>query len=307
MLGAGDQGTVYGYATNETSEKLPLPLVLSHAICEKLDKVMKNGVIKDIGPDGKAQVTVEYEDDKPKRIKTIVVSVQHGADKDLDVLRNEVISQVLWPVFEKYPFDDETEILINPSGRFVEGGPAADTGLTGRKIMVDTYGGLAAHGGGAFSGKEQLVRILNPGDFTGELALFRESIQEAYAEAMSDTDVCMISRNDLQEFLLKYPTISLKILSEFSNRLETSEKQTTRFATEKVDTRLALFLAECMESGDGPMEIELPMSKKDLASYLGTTPETISRKLADLENEGYIKQKSGRKIEILDLDGLLLV
>ena len=157
------------------------------------------------------------------------------------------------------------------------------------------------------SGKEQLVRILNPGDFTGELALFRESIQEAYAEAMSDTDVCMISRNDLQEFLLKYPTISLKILSEFSNRLETSEKQTTRFATEKVDTRLALFLAECMESGDVPMEIELPMSKKDLASYLGTTPETISRKLADLENEGYIKQKSGRKIEILDLDGLLLV
>jgi len=154
MLGAGDQGTVYGYATNETSEKLPLPLVLSHAICEKLDKVMKNGVIKDIGPDGKAQVTVEYEGDKPKRIKTIVVSVQHSVDKDLDVLRNEVIAQVLWPVFEKYPFDDETEILINPSGRFVEGGPAADTGLTGRKIMVDTYGGLVAHGGGAFSGKD---------------------------------------------------------------------------------------------------------------------------------------------------------
>ena len=154
MLGAGDQGTVYGYATNETSEKLPLPLILSHAICEKLDKVMKSGVIKNIGPDGKAQVTVEYKDDKPKRIKTIVVSVQHGADKDLNDLRNEIISQVLWPVFEKYPFDDETEILINPSGRFVEGGPAADTGLTGRKIMVDTYGGIASHGGGAFSGKD---------------------------------------------------------------------------------------------------------------------------------------------------------
>jgi S-adenosylmethionine synthetase len=154
MLGAGDQGTVYGYATNETSEKLPLPLVLSHAICEKLDKVMKSGVIKNIGPDGKAQVTVEYKDDKPKRIKTIVVSLQHGADKDLNDLKNEIISQVLWPVFEKYPFDDETEILINPSGRFVEGGPAADTGLTGRKIMVDTYGGIASHGGGAFSGKD---------------------------------------------------------------------------------------------------------------------------------------------------------
>lgn len=115
---------------------------------------MKDGVIKDIGPDGKAQVTVEYENDKPKRIKTIVVSVQHGANKELDILRNEIISQVLWPVFEKVPFDEQTEILINPSGRFVEGGPAADTGLTGRKIMVDTYGGLAAHGGGAFSGKD---------------------------------------------------------------------------------------------------------------------------------------------------------
>ena len=157
------------------------------------------------------------------------------------------------------------------------------------------------------SGKEQLVRILNPGDFTGELALFRESIHESYAEAMSETNVCMISRNDLQGLLLKYPTISLKVLSEFSNRLEKSEKQTTRFATEKVETRIGLFLAECLEKGNNSMEIELPMSKKDLASYLGTTPETISRKLADLEEEGYIKQKAKRKIKILDLDGLLLV
>lgn len=157
------------------------------------------------------------------------------------------------------------------------------------------------------SGKEQLVRILNSGDFTGELALFRESIHESYAEAMCETNVCMISRNDLQEFLLKYPTISLRILSEFSKRLETSERQTARFATEKVETRLALFLAECLEKGNNTMEVELPMSKKDLASYLGTTPETISRKLADFENEAYIKQKTSKKIEILDLDSLLLV
>lgn len=157
------------------------------------------------------------------------------------------------------------------------------------------------------SGKEQLLRILNPGDFTGELALFRESIHEAYAEAMIDTDVCMISKNDLQEFLLKYPTISLKILAEFSNRLEISEKQTTRFVTEKVEARLALFLGECTDGGDSPVEIELPMSKKDLASYLGTTPETISRTLADFEDAGYIKQKRNRKIEILDSDGLLLI
>ncbi|KAA9012555.1 Crp/Fnr family transcriptional regulator [Niallia endozanthoxylica] len=155
------------------------------------------------------------------------------------------------------------------------------------------------------SGKEQLVRILNPGDFTGELALFNEGVHESYAEAIIDTQVCMIRRSDLQEFLLKYPSISLKILSEFSSRLEQSEKQTTRFATEKVETRIALFLAECLERDS--TELTLPMSKKDLASYLGTTPETISRKLGDLEVAGYIKQKGQRNIEIMDLDGLLLL
>ena len=157
------------------------------------------------------------------------------------------------------------------------------------------------------SGKEQIVRILNPGDFTGELALFKEGIHESFAEAMVHTDICLINRNDLQEFLLKYPTISMKILTEFSNRLEESEIQTTRFATEKVETRIALFLAECLEKGRESTEIELPMSKKDLASYLGTTPETLSRKLTELEAEGYIKQKTNKIIDIVDLDGLILV
>lgn len=157
------------------------------------------------------------------------------------------------------------------------------------------------------SGKEQLLRILAPGEFTGEHALFNEGVHENFAEAMVDTQICYIKRSDLQTLLLKYPSISLKILSEFSKRLEQSEKQTVRFATEKVETRLALFLAECLDSGVQKTEITLPMSKKDLASYLGTTPETISRKLADLEMSGLIKQKSNKKIEILDLDELLLL
>lgn len=157
------------------------------------------------------------------------------------------------------------------------------------------------------SGKEQLLRILNPGDFTGELALFSETIYEAYACAMEDTSICTVRRSDLQKLLLKYPSISLKVLAEFSSRLEQSEKQTTRFATEKVETRIALFLAECADSDSHDVEIILPMSKKDLASYLGTTPETISRKFYELEDAGYIKQKSNKRIQIMDLDSLLLV
>lgn len=155
------------------------------------------------------------------------------------------------------------------------------------------------------SGREQLLRILKPGDFTGELALFRHSVHESFAEAMEETDVCIITRNDLQNFLLKYPTIALQILAEFSNRLDESERQAVRVATERVETRIALYLAECMDNSGGSMEITLPMSRKDLASYLGTTPETVSRKLAELEAQGYIQQISGRKIRILDLDGLL--
>jgi len=153
-VGAGDQGTVYGYATNETRENLPLPLVLSHRIVKRIDNCRKGKLIKGILPDGKAQVSLEYEDGKPKRVKTIVVSVQHVKDKTQEELKSDILNNVLWQCFEDFPFDDDTEILINPSGRFVEGGPAADTGLTGRKIMVDTYGGLASHGGGALCGKD---------------------------------------------------------------------------------------------------------------------------------------------------------
>jgi S-adenosylmethionine synthetase len=153
-LGAGDQGTMYGYATDETPTCIPLPLELSHRICSILDKCRKNGTIMGIRSDGKAQVSVEYENGKPVRVSAVIVSVQHERDKNLQTLREEIIKKVLKPAFIHFPLDTKTHILINPSGRFVEGGPGADTGLTGRKIMVDTYGGLALHGGGAFSGKD---------------------------------------------------------------------------------------------------------------------------------------------------------
>lgn len=153
-LGAGDQGTMYGYACIETFEQLPLPIVLAHRLVKRIDSCRKGKLIKGIKPDGKAQVTVEYEDEKTKRVKTIIISVQHDQDKSLPELKSDIFTHILWQCFEDFPFDENTEILINPAGRFVEGGPTADTGLTGRKIMVDTYGGLASHGGGALCGKD---------------------------------------------------------------------------------------------------------------------------------------------------------
>ncbi len=156
------------------------------------------------------------------------------------------------------------------------------------------------------TGKEQLIAFLNPGEFTGELALFRGGSYGRFAEATMDTECCTIRRRDLQEFLLEYPTIALKLLNEFSNRIETSEKQQTRYATEKVDTRIAMFIVESLESEDSTI-VELPMSKKDIASYLGTTPETISRKLNEFEEAGLIKRLSNKKIKVLDVDELLFV
>ena len=153
-LGAGDQGTVFGYATNETEELMPLPLVLSHRICKTIDEKIKDGKLVGFGPDGKCQVTIEYLGDKPVRVDCIIISVQHSADKRMDELIKEIHEEVITPVFEEFPLDERTKIFINPSGRFVEGGPSADTGQTGRKIIVDTYGGFASRGGGAFSGKD---------------------------------------------------------------------------------------------------------------------------------------------------------
>lgn len=156
------------------------------------------------------------------------------------------------------------------------------------------------------NGKEQVIRILESGEFTGELALFTESVHDAYAEAMEKTEICSIHRTDLQELLSEHPVISLKILGEFSKRLGSAEQQLTSFATEDAETRIALYLAHQAEESRS-MAIRLPMSRKDLASYLGTTPETISRKLTKFEDAGWIRQEEQRGIHILDLDALLLL
>mgnify|MGYP004483571105 FL=1 len=153
-LGAGDQGMVFGYAADETDELMPLPIYLAHALTKKLASVRKTGVIPYLGPDGKAQVSVEYDDDKPVRIDTVVVSAQHLPEISHDTIEKDVIEQVVHAVIPESLIDEQTKYLVNPTGRFVIGGPQGDTGLTGRKIVVDTYGGFARHGGGAFSGKD---------------------------------------------------------------------------------------------------------------------------------------------------------
>lgn len=212
----------------------------------------------------------------------------------------------LVPIFNHLDSEQMEEIMqVVRRANFKKGeavyhaGDASDTLFIVNRGQLKTY--YLTEGG-----KEQVVRILNPGDFTGELTVFQASIQEAFAEALMDTQICMIKQEDLQALLLKYPTIAVEILKELAGRLTQSEKQATSFVTETVETRIALFLAESYDETQGNT-IELPMSKKNVASYLGTTPETLSRRLKELEEAGIIQQEGQRKIKIIDLDALLLL
>ena len=154
FLGAGDQGIMFGYATNETEEYMPLPIVLAHKLSKRLSEVRKLGILNYLRPDGKTQVTVEYDGDVPVRIDTILISTQHDENTSQDTIKKDLMEHVIKSVIPENLLDDKVKYFVNPTGRFVIGGPHGDSGLTGRKIIVDTYGGFSRHGGGAFSGKD---------------------------------------------------------------------------------------------------------------------------------------------------------
>lgn len=153
-IGAGDQGMMFGFACDETPELMPLSISIAHRLAKRLTQVRKDGILSYLRPDGKTQVTIEYDDDQPVRVEAVVVSTQHDPDVTLECIREDIYNQVILPIIPKELLDEQTKIYINPTGQFVVGGPVGDSGLTGRKIIVDTYGGYSRHGGGAFSGKD---------------------------------------------------------------------------------------------------------------------------------------------------------
>jgi len=201
--GAGDQGLMFGYATNETEEMMPMPIMLAHKLTKKLAEVRKNKSLPWVRPDGKSQVTVEYEDGKPKKLETIVIATQHSPEISNEQIKKEIIEKVIKPVCGKY-WHDKIKVHVNPTGRFVIGGPPGDAGLTGRKIIVDTYGGMGRHGGGAFSGKDPskvdrsacyMCRYIAKNIVAAGLAE-RCEVQVAYAIGVAEPVSLMVSTFD---------------------------------------------------------------------------------------------------------------
>lgn len=265
--GAGDQGMMFGYACNETEEYMPLPIVLSHKLARRLTEIRKQGIVSFLRPDGKTQVSVEYdENNKPLRIDSILVSTQHDEQVTIEELKETIIKQVINVIVPKELMDEKTKILVNPTGRFVIGGPKGDTGLTGRKIIVDTYGSFARHGGGAFSGKDPtkvdrsaayMLRYVAKNMVAAGFAEKME-IQIAYAIGVAEPSSISVDTFGTS----KYSEAELiKIIKE-------NFKLTPKGIIETLDLRRPIYLQTAAYGHFGRTDIDLPWEKLDKVENL---------------------------------------
>lgn len=266
LHGAGDQGMMFGYACDETEELMPLAISLAHKMAKKLTDVRKAGELPYLQPDGKTQVTVEYEDGVPLRVDAVVVSSQHSADVSLETLRDDLLQKVIKPIIPTELFDENTKVYINPTGRFVVGGPQGDTGLTGRKIIVDTYGGYARHGGGAFSGKDPTkvdrsaayaARYVAKNIVAAELAKKCE-IQLAYAIGVASPVSVMVD------------TFGTGVVSDEKLSAAVNKVFDLRPAAiiDTLDLRRPIYAATSAYGHMGRTDIELPWEKTDKVEAL---------------------------------------
>ncbi|EKD56613.1 MAG: hypothetical protein ACD_58C00133G0002 [uncultured bacterium] len=268
-LGAGDQGIVYGYACRETPELMPLPIVLSNKICQKLAEARKKNVIKGLRPDGKSQVTVSYENGIPKRIEAIIVAAQHNPDVKISDFRFKISDLVIKPVLKQYGYiiDKKTKILINTTGRFVIGGPQGDTGLTGRKNIVDTYGGVVPHGGGAFSGKDP-TKVDRSGQYMARY-VSKNIVHAGLADCVLTQIAYAIGKPEpIAVWVNTFGTekIQEKEIYQFINR---NFDLRPGMVIKTLDLRKPIYRQIASYGHFGRLELDLPWEKVDVAEKLG--------------------------------------